>query len=372
MSKLKVFVSSTCYDLNIVRSQLRSFIEKMGYEPVMSDYNDILYDPRVHTHESCVKEVQNCDVVVLIIGSRFGGEAIPSLLDKIDWVKLGSLSSKTEVLEATQKKSITQLEIFKAIENEIPIYVFIDNSVFHDHLFYEKNKHTADFIKTVKFPSIEKNETATYIFEFINFLRARVTNNGITPFSTIEEIETYLRNQWSFLFQQLLSERSSTKADQKIYASISNQIEDIKAVLVSTISSDDLKETAQGVLKFRRIIQFAKELSQGIYDIWKIKSWDDVLKKCEIEEIATTIDERRNRRINVYIKTDNTFFETRMPFGNDSLSSEWNKFMQISEDKQQAIIGAIDEQALGMRYLIYRNEKWDELNNREALQEPLF
>ena len=370
MSKLKVFVSSTCYDLNIVRSQLRSFIEKMGYEPVMSDYNDILYDPRVHTHESCIKEVQNCDVVVLIIGSRFGGEAIPSLLDKIDWVKLGSLSSKTEVLEATQKKSITQLEIFKAIENEIPIYVFIDNSVFHDHLFYEKNKHAADFIKTVKFPSIEKNETATYIFEFINFLRARVTNNGITPFSTIEDIESYLRNQWSFLFQQLLSERSSTKADQKIYANISNQIEDIKAVLVSSISSADLKETAQGVLKFRRIIQFAKELSQGT-DIWKLKTWDEVLQKCDIIQIVPTIDERRNRRSNVYVKNDKTFFETRMPFGNETLNDDWGKFMQISEDKQKAIIEAInDEQAFGMRYLIYRNENWDELNRN--IQEPLF
>lgn len=73
MANLKIFVSSTCYDLNIVRGQLRSFINTIGYEPVMSDYNDVLYDPRDHTHESCVKEIQSSDMVILIIGSRFGG-----------------------------------------------------------------------------------------------------------------------------------------------------------------------------------------------------------------------------------------------------------------------------------------------------------
>ena len=37
----------------------------------MSDYNDVLFDPRSHTHESCIKEIANADVVILIIGSRF-------------------------------------------------------------------------------------------------------------------------------------------------------------------------------------------------------------------------------------------------------------------------------------------------------------
>ena len=46
----KIFVSSTCYDLNIVRSQLRGFIKRLGYEPIMSEYGDVLYDPRSHTY----------------------------------------------------------------------------------------------------------------------------------------------------------------------------------------------------------------------------------------------------------------------------------------------------------------------------------
>ena len=85
MAELRVFVSSTCYDLSVLRSQLRVFIKNMGHEPIMSDYGDVLYDPRIHTHTSCVDEVRNCDVLVLIVGSRFGGKAMAEALSKINF-----------------------------------------------------------------------------------------------------------------------------------------------------------------------------------------------------------------------------------------------------------------------------------------------
>lgn len=77
MASLRVFVSSTCFDLGPIRGQLRNFLTSMGYEPIMSDYNDVLYDPRIHTHTSCIEEIATCDVIILLVGSRFGGKAIP-------------------------------------------------------------------------------------------------------------------------------------------------------------------------------------------------------------------------------------------------------------------------------------------------------
>lgn len=124
--KLKIFVSSTCYDLSIIRSQLKSFIENMGYEAVLSEYNDVFYDPQDHTHESCVKEVANADVVILIIGSRFGGTAMPNLQSLIDFKSLSAASFKTKILEDKDNLSVTQYEIFKAIETDIPVYCFVD------------------------------------------------------------------------------------------------------------------------------------------------------------------------------------------------------------------------------------------------------
>ena len=85
MSALRVFISSTCYDLGIARESLRKFIVSLGYEPVMSDYSDVLYDPRIHTHTSCIEEVKNCDILVLIIGGRFGGKAVGEAVSMINF-----------------------------------------------------------------------------------------------------------------------------------------------------------------------------------------------------------------------------------------------------------------------------------------------
>ena len=111
MARLRVFVSSTCYDLDVLRSELRPFIINMGYDPIMSDYSDILYDPRTHTHDSCLKEVPGCDMVILIIGSRFGGSIIPSALTNLDFPSLEKLSNKPTILESKEKLSITQQEL---------------------------------------------------------------------------------------------------------------------------------------------------------------------------------------------------------------------------------------------------------------------
>ena len=160
MAKLRVFVSSTCYDLDILRSELRPFIAGMGYEPVMSDYADVLYDPRAHTHDSCLKEVPSCDMVVLIIGSRFGGQAVPTAFANIDFAALDKLSTKSSVLEAKEKLSITQLEVLKAVEQSIPVYAFVDEKVLHDHHVYERNKDKKEIIEQIEFPSIQKKDTA--------------------------------------------------------------------------------------------------------------------------------------------------------------------------------------------------------------------
>ncbi|MCX2836137.1 DUF4062 domain-containing protein [Microbulbifer thermotolerans] len=111
MARLKVFVSSTCYDLSIVRSQVRSYIKQLGHDPVMSDYMEVLYDPREHTHKSCLQEISGCDVAVLIIGSRFGGKGVPAAFDSIDFESLNEKSASSAVLESKEKLSITQLEI---------------------------------------------------------------------------------------------------------------------------------------------------------------------------------------------------------------------------------------------------------------------
>ena len=199
--KLNVFISSTCYDLGSIRAQLRNSLTDLGHAPVLSDYGDVLFDPRSHTHKSCLNEVANADVLVLIIGGRFGGAAVPQALSEL---KPGPLSS-TPI-------SITQAEAMCAIERDIPIYTFVKKAVLSDHETYEKTKISLPSLSpTPTFHSIEKQNTATFIFEFINFVRRRQNNNAIYPFTSVKQIKSILQGQWSAYFRQLLKEQIAAK-----------------------------------------------------------------------------------------------------------------------------------------------------------------
>ena len=287
MANLKIFVSSTCYDLGIVRAQLRNFITKMGYEPVMSDFADILYDSRIHTHTSCVQEVNNADMLILIVGSRFGGKAIPKALELIDFEKMKELSSGLDLFKDKDKISVTQLEVIKAIQLGIPIYTFVDEKVLNDHLTYEKNKGKY-FLKDIDFPSFQQNrDAAEYVFEFINFIRLRFQNNSMCGFGKIEDIEEFLRKQWSGLLQRLLYEQRTNKHESKRIEIISEQIADIKTALMTSISNTDLKDTARGAIKFRQLMQmifyFSKENTQ--ITLLKEIGWEELLIEIGIVEI---------------------------------------------------------------------------------------
>ena len=202
MSALRVFISSTCYDLGIARESLRKFIVSLGYEPVMSDYSDVLYDTRIHTHTSCIEEVKNCDILVLIIGGRFGGKAVGEAVSMINFERINEQIN----VEKDKNFSITQLEFLKAIECGIPVYSFIEEDVLNDHKLYERNKDK-EIINQITFPSIDKPETAQYIFEFINIVRLRNCGNNIFSFGKISDIEEILKKQWSSFFQRLLKEQ---------------------------------------------------------------------------------------------------------------------------------------------------------------------
>lgn len=354
--KLKIFVSSTCYDLSIIRSQLKSFIENMGYEAVLSEYNDIFYDPQDHTHESCVKEVTNADLVILIIGSRFGGMAIPNLHSLIDFKSLSASSLKTKLLEYKEKLSVTQHEIFKAIEHDIPVYCFVDENVWHDHRVYEQNKENEDVIKKMKFPSIDKNETAPFIFEFINFMRARTHNNALFSFGKLEDIEGCLLKQWSNLFQNLLSQSKSKSETSKQMNQISEQLNDMKALIMSSVNKPEApREAAKGVLRFRSLINYVDCLLKSPDIIFKKQSWEALLNDCEIERIEFFEDKDGKKRLAI-VKRDGTFYMSTLSFSDSAFythQNEWEEFAAISADVKKIIVEAVRDTSSSYKHLKY-------------------
>jgi hypothetical protein len=349
MAAPKVFVSSTCYDLNIVRSELRSFIAGLGYDPQLSEYSDLLYDPRQHTHASCVQEVGSCDLLVLIIGSRYGGRAVPQSLAMIDFTQLSPALLAGDFLKSKENLSITQLEVLKAIIDGIPVFAFVDSGVLHDHHTYEKNKDKAA-INEIEFPSIEKQETARYIFEFINFLRLRSEGNAILPFTRLDDIREHLRRQWAFLLQRLLFEQRFKKGEARRIDFLAGQIADLKAAVLTSIGNAELKETARGAIKFRALVEFLFGLGRAGKNVRELllrdTTWDELLKKMGVKEIITLPESRSMFRGTVIILDDGSHFRATYPSTFiHSLSSKWDEFRQLRHAHKEAVMEALIEYA---------------------------
>jgi hypothetical protein len=376
MAGLKIFVSSTCYDLSVVRSQLRLFIQNIGHEPIMSDYNDVLYDPRIHTHTSCVDEVTSCDMVILIVGSRYGGKSVPEALTKLDFEKLYQESKSTDSLRNKENLSVTQLEILKAVEEGIPVFTFIDDGVWHDHALYERNKEK-DIIGKIDFPSIQKPETAIFIFEFINFLRHRARGNSVFPFSKLQDIEEILRKQWSALFQKMLLEQRARGHAARRFDDLSEQFEDLKTAILTSIGSNKEREVAKGVVRYRRLIIFIQSL--GLRDMSVAsrghRLWTDLLEEANVTSIVSRdmlpplfYEGRVGIRPNNYlIRNDGTFYELRAPSDYlDEMMSEWESFIQLPEETRIIILEALSEMHGGIAPIRHIKENFDMFVHRRV------
>lgn len=179
MAKPRIFISSTFYDLRQVRSDLDQFIESLGYEPIRNEEGDIPYGKEEELEVYCYKEIKMCDILVCIIGNKYGSE------------------SKSE------HYSITQKELKTAIEEKKQVYIFIDKSVLLEYEIYILNKNVSGMsYKYVDNPKI---------YTFIEEIKKLRINNNIKSFETTQEITTYLREQLAGLFKRFLDDQNKVR-----------------------------------------------------------------------------------------------------------------------------------------------------------------
>ena len=180
----KVFISSTYYDLKYIRENLKLFIKNIGYESVLSEDGDVYYNTDIHTHDACLSEVSTCQMLVLIIGGRYGGKYL------------------------SEDTSITNMEYREAVKLKLPIFTCVEQSVYTEHHVYTKNKEI-DSIDATKiiYPSVDKVK----IFDFIDEVRKSSINNAIFPFVDYADIERYLKKQWAGMMYQFLTTQSESK-----------------------------------------------------------------------------------------------------------------------------------------------------------------
>ncbi|MEG7571328.1 MULTISPECIES: DUF4062 domain-containing protein [Vibrio] len=210
MAKLRVFISSTYYDLKHVRSYVASFIEKMGYEPTLSEKGRIAYDPSNPLDESCYRDASASDILVLIVGGRYG-----SATSETD-----NKPSKTGSQDDFYKRyeSVTKKEFETAHSHDTPTYILVEKSVMSEYETFKKNRDNT----SINYAHVD----SINVFHFLDEIFSKGRNNPLFQFDQPQEIESWLKAQWSGYFRTLLENK--TQSTQ--LSSLSNQVLELNSI----------------------------------------------------------------------------------------------------------------------------------------------
>lgn len=184
MARPRVFISSTFYDLKQIRSDLEHFIRSMGYEPVMHERGTIPYGRRERLEDECYREIATCEMLVSIVGGRFGS---------------GS---------QYQPYSISQMELKKALSEGKQVYIFVEHSVLNEYDTYRRNKDK----EGVVYARVDD----TKVYQFLDEVHALPPNNQIRPFEVASDISEILKEQWAGLFQRSMRDEAHRPEVQAI------------------------------------------------------------------------------------------------------------------------------------------------------------
>lgn len=174
MAKPRVFISSTYYDLRYIREDIARFIREQGYDPVLFERGQIAYGREQAPADYCLKEIELCDILVSVVGGRFGSEF-------------------------GDNYSITQKEFKQAFELGKQVYIFMEKNVKSEYETYKINKDV-----DIKYRFVNDKR----IYEFIEELELLPRNNPMFDFESSQDIIKILKEQWSGLFQRLLQEEA--------------------------------------------------------------------------------------------------------------------------------------------------------------------
>ncbi|EAS19033.1 conserved hypothetical protein [Flavobacteria bacterium BBFL7] len=239
MAKPRIFISSTFFDLRQVRADLDRFIKEMGYESVRNETGAIPYGKDLKLEDYCYKEISGIDILVGIIGGRFGSKS------------------------SSGDYSVTQTEIKTALEQNKNVYLFIDKNVHSEYETYLINK---DNSKT-KYRYADD----VRIYKFIEEIYGLPKNNVIHSFETAQDIINFLREQWAGLVKDLLSQTQKRSEYENISSKVNelNEVSDtLKTYLENVLESVNGAHSSEIILKEKQRLQefqLKQKLSKNSY-----------------------------------------------------------------------------------------------------------
>lgn len=171
----RIFISSTIADLHYLRDGLRDAIEELSYQPVMSDYGEVGYLNPTTAAESCYVSVRQCQMVILIIGSRYGSTGEDGL-------------------------SVTHKEFLAAKEDQIPIISFVEQKVLNYKEVFQADP------KAAIWTSFQPMDNPYRTFQLLDEITASKSYNATIPFTSAGDAKKKLKLQVADFVGQRLSQ----------------------------------------------------------------------------------------------------------------------------------------------------------------------
>tara|TARA_R110000868_G_C10843111_1_gene760215 strand:+ start:104 stop:1210 length:1107 start_codon:yes stop_codon:yes gene_type:complete len=302
--KPRVFVSSTYFDLKHVRERIERFIENYGFEPVLFESDNVVFEHNKPLDLSCYNEVKLCHMMILIIGGRYGSI-----------ISGDNLTEKKESYD-NDYISITRKEFETASKMNIPVFIFIEKNVYAEYHTYNKNKK---FFDTQINSSPEKTFSFAHVddvnvFKFIN----SVERIALKTFEKIEDIENYLQNQIAGMLYLYLQQLQDNINEERILDSVS----ELKSI------SKRMNEMIIAVGK--NVIQ-DNSFENVLFDQNKI------LIEFYVEQFTDNITFKNNYEISIenaeeiYELSLNTLFNYEK-FKEVSLEKDWNRKWELRKN----------------------------------------
>jgi len=176
---MRVFISSTCYDLLDLRAELETFLRDAGMMPILSDSltSDFKTVPDQNSIESCLANVRSCDAFIVILSKRYGPSLASAGFDDV---------------------SATHLEYREAKKAGKPVHMFLRDRLEADFHIWRKNKSQPD----LKLNWCNRPEDMR-VFELIEEhykLEAQPENNWYWTFRNSVELKQRLQSDFKGAF----------------------------------------------------------------------------------------------------------------------------------------------------------------------------
>lgn len=260
-----VFISSTIEDLHHVRDAIRETVSELGYQPIMSEHGGVGYMNETAADVACYQTVKECQLMILIIGKRYGSKTHDSGL-----------------------VSVTEHEYDTCMEHKPRLITFVDGEV----LNYKRVFDCSPNAKDVNYPGMDD---ATATFAFINKVRNESARNAIIPFSSVSDVRSQLKQQLAALFHDLLDEHANPA--KSALDEIMVEVKTIRNALTEQAKPDMRFLTVfkflldDGNQHFRQFLKTADgDVENIIPKIYDASSFDDFVQRAKIS-IETTGEE---------------------------------------------------------------------------------